>query len=215
MNALTKNLLVAGMLLFLSGCAHYQRQSYYPYGSGAYGGGYSVAERNYYGGQPYRYDNYYYPSGGTYRTNNYYYYPNSGNYRHDHDHSQSRPRWPNINPRHDLRVDRDRHKHDGDAGKRGQYGHKEPDRRQQAGFRDNGNRRPADRSFERDHSGQARRGAAAQDVRQNQRPENRGAQRFSSRQNEKIAEAQIKVQGREQRRLDKENEKRLKFENRE
>lgn len=82
MNSLTKMVLFGSILLFLVACTHYPRQAYYP-ADGAYpvySGGTVVTQRSYYGGYPYRYDNY----------NDHVY----ENYYHDHhDGYRTNPAW--------------------------------------------------------------------------------------------------------------------------
>ncbi|MGZ4969641.1 MAG: hypothetical protein ACXV8O_14015 [Methylobacter sp.] len=60
MNTITKKMLLISFML-LSACAHYPQQySYYP-ANVAYGGGYTIMHRNYYGERPHHYDSGYFP----------------------------------------------------------------------------------------------------------------------------------------------------------
>lgn len=57
MNSIPKIILLVSLVLLLNACAHYPRQySYYP-DTGSYGSGYTVMQRNYYGGTSGHYDN--------------------------------------------------------------------------------------------------------------------------------------------------------------
>lgn len=57
MNSITKKILLVSLVLLLNACAHNPRQyAYYP-DAGSYGSGYTVMQRNYYGGTSGHYDN--------------------------------------------------------------------------------------------------------------------------------------------------------------
>ncbi|MDD5411245.1 MAG: hypothetical protein PHF31_07510 [Methylobacter sp.] len=57
MNSITGKSLLVSLVLLLNACAHYpQQHSYYP-DTGSYGSGYTVMQRNYYGGTSGHYDN--------------------------------------------------------------------------------------------------------------------------------------------------------------
>ena len=92
MNSITKKTLLVSLALLLNACAHHpQQHSYYP-DTGSYGSGYTVMQRNYYGGTSGHYDNGY--------------DWDRGNFPHQH-HDQY-----NAPPRRDNDYPRPRYQHD-------------------------------------------------------------------------------------------------------
>lgn len=98
MNSIPKIILPVGLVLLLNACAHYPRQySYYP-DTGSYGSGYTVMQRNYYGGTSSHYDNGY----GW----------GKGNFPHrHHDQYNTAPRWNNDYLRPQYQHARDAHEY--------------------------------------------------------------------------------------------------------
>ena len=95
MNAINKKMLVIGVALLLSACAHYPRQhEYYP-GNNAYSSGYTIMHRNYYGERPDHYDN------GHGQGN--VHFPH-----HQYRQNNSQSRWGNDYSRHQHQQDRNR-----------------------------------------------------------------------------------------------------------
>ncbi|MFZ2169589.1 MAG: hypothetical protein WAW61_08140 [Methylococcaceae bacterium] len=171
MKSSTLKLLISGMLvLFLSACAPYHH-SYYPAG-GAYSG-YGVTQRNYYGGYPYRYDNYSYPYTSNYR----YFYPDNRHHLDRHDDYNSRPSINNIylhpNPPNDYRYNHNDRKHQqfGYQGSAPKY----PDRNNHNDLprNNNWNKPLSDRRWNQNNSQRDRPNPEGQNNRQHQRPDDR------------------------------------------
>lgn len=191
MSSSTNKLLVSGMLLllFLSACAPYH-QTYYPAS-----GGYSVTQRSYYGGYPYRYENHSYPYNSKYRCDD-------RHHLNRHDGYNSYRSWNNGYMRQNPPNN---------------YSHNHPDRKhQQFGYQgsvpgypdykdhhdqpgdNNWSKPPSDRTWKPNnslHPGQPY--SDIQNYGQNHRPDDR--------------RNQIK----EQRRYEHENDKRVRYENHE
>ncbi len=178
-------LLVSGiLLLFLSACAHYPH-AYYPAG-GAYSS-YGVTQRSYYGGYPYRYDNYSYPYNSKYR------------YDDRHDGYKSRSSWNNRyarpNPPNDYRYNHNdrKHRQSGFQGSVPTY----PDRKNHIDLLRNNNwsKPPSYRRGEHNNPQHGRPNSDRQNYRQHQRPDDR------------------RNQIREQRHYSQDNNKRIRHEN--
>ncbi|MGZ8943348.1 MAG: hypothetical protein ACXW00_11310 [Methylobacter sp.] len=111
MNSITKKMLLIGVVLLLSACAHDSHQyAYYPSNT-AYSSGYTIMHRNYYGERPDHYDN-------GYRQEN-----NHFPHQHHHDQYSAKQRWGGNYqaPRH-QQHDRDHDHRSNDDNNRLKYG---------------------------------------------------------------------------------------------
>lgn len=200
MNSLIKRALYGSILLFLSACAHYPNQVYYPPASGGvypdYSSGYVVTPGIYNGGYPYRYGNYAYPV--------------YGNYRHDpHDHTfhdggyNTIPSWNygrlKANPSHGYTHHPER--------KNKQWAYKEPVSRNldHPHHKDNDYRRKQQKDnpqkqINRQHD---RANPKPQIYGQQQRPDDRRDYNRGSRQSEWTAKKPVREQGRSNANPDK------------
>ncbi len=186
-------LLVSGVLvLFLSACASYPH-AYYPAG-GTYSG-YGFTQRSYYGGYPYRYDNYSYPYNSKYR------YDDRHHHLDRHNDYNSYPSWNNRyvrpNPSNDYRYNHNDRKHQqfGYQGSVPTY----PNHNDHNDLHGNNNwsKPPSDRRWEHNNPQHGRPNSDVQNYRQHQRSDDRGNQI------------------REQRHYEHENDKRSRHENHE